>query len=79
MSNKLVKIPVGSLPALRALYEKDWPNNLVGYHTVDNYIRWYEKLPDIKNLECFSLNGDWSDGTFLIIVRFHFSISKVIV
>lgn len=78
MSNKLVKIPVESLPALRDLYKKDWPDNLVGYHTVDNYIRWYEKVPDIKNLECLSLNGDWSDGTFLIVVRFSFFILKVI-
>lgn len=68
MLDKLVEIPVADWPALRDLYKEDWPRNHVGYYTLDNFIRWVNLDPNIKHLKVLSLNGDWSDGTFVIIV-----------
>lgn len=64
----LSEISRADLPCLRDLYLKDWPENLIGYYTVNNFIRWLENDPNIKNLHFYCLNGDISDGTFAIIV-----------
>lgn len=67
--NKLVEIPVCELPALRDLFKQDWPTHMIGYFTIDNYIRWLQETPTIPNLKIFSLNGDWiNDGLYLIVV-----------
>jgi hypothetical protein len=66
--DQLIEIPKDSLVQLRDLFKKDWPKNHVGFYTVDNYIRWLQKEGEIKNLKIYSLNGDWSDGTFLVVV-----------
>lgn len=67
--DKLVEINRVDLSQLRDLYLVNWPVNLLGYYTVDNFIRWIEKDLTIKNLIFYSLNGDWSDGTFVAIVN----------
>lgn len=72
-SDNLVEINRSELPQLRDLYLIDWPENMQGYYTVDNFIRWFEKKPIIKNLVLYCLNGDWSDGTFVAIVNNQFS------
>lgn len=72
--NQLVEIPHEELSILRDMYLKDWPNNLNGYYTIDNFIRWLEKESNIKNLKFYSLNGDYSDGTFLIVVSTYICI-----
>lgn len=56
------------LPKLRDLYLRDWPENVIGYYTVNNFIRWLEKEPNIVNLKFYCLNGDFSDGTFAFVV-----------
>lgn len=66
--NELVEIERSELPLLRDLFLLNWPEHMIGYYTVDNFIRWYEKDSQIKNLVIYSLNGDWSDGTFVAIV-----------
>lgn len=71
-SNKLVEIPKEEWQHLRDLYKVDWPSNLVGFYTLDNFVRWTEKDPNIKNLKAYSLDGDYSDGTFLFVVSFWF-------
>lgn len=69
VSDKLVEIPPNEWKTLRDLFLPKWPNDISGYFTVDNYIRWYQHDPNIKNLKFFSLNGDWKDdGTFVVIV-----------
>lgn len=69
MLNKLVPIPVNDLPKLRDLYLKDWPKNYTGYHTIDNYYRWFNQDSTLQtSIQVYSLNGDWNDGTFMILV-----------
>lgn len=71
MLNKLVKIPTHHWKELRDMYLRDWPKNMVGYYTVNNYIKWIEKRPsmiDNGNFTFLSLNNDWQDGTFIITV-----------
>lgn len=69
-TDKLIEIPSYQWINLRDLYLKNWPENLLGYYTIDNYIRWIEKLTTIEQLFIYSLNGDWSDGTFAVIVSY---------
>lgn len=73
-SSKLVEIPRAEWYSLRDLYKVDWPKNLVGFYTVDNFIKWTEKDPNIKNLKAFSLDGDYTDGTFLFVVSIFFFV-----
>lgn len=67
-TNQLVEVERNKWPALRDLYQSDWPEHFLGFLTVDTFIRWTEKQPNIKNLCIYSLNGDWSDGTFVCVV-----------
>lgn len=64
----LVEIPMTVLPELRDLFLKEWPNHIIGYDLVNNYIRWYEQDPNYADAKFYSLNGDWTDGTFIILV-----------
>lgn len=67
--SKLVEIDRAELPQLRDMYLADWPENMLGYYTVDNFIRCFEKDPEIKSLVFYCLDGDWSDGSFAVIVN----------
>ena len=68
MVNKLVEISRSDLPKLQDLYLRDWPENIIGFYTLNNFIIWSNIDPNIKNLSFYSLNGEWNDGTFLIVV-----------
>lgn len=68
MSNKLVKIERHDWPALRDLFAPNSPTTFVPHNLVDNFIRWTDEQPDFPSLIFYSLNGDWSDGTFTAIV-----------
>lgn len=69
--HQLLEIPAGDWPALRDLFAPNWPEHILGYSIVRNFIEWREKNAgeDIRNLKLYSLDGDWqSDGTFLVVV-----------
>lgn len=70
--NSLENIPLEQLPQLRDLYKVNWPENIVGFHFLDNYIKWFAKNPsDMEHIQIFSYNGTWNEnGTFVVIVRF---------
>lgn len=70
-NNQLVEVNRGDWTALRDLYRRDWPEHFLGFLTVDTFIRWTEQRPDIKHLSIYSLNGDWSDGTFVCVVSIY--------
>lgn len=67
-SGFISEITKADLPKLRDLYLQDWPENCIGYYTLNNFIRWLDKDPNIENLRFYCLNGDFSDGTFAIFV-----------
>lgn len=67
-ADKLVQIPRSDLPQLRDLFLLDWPKHIIEHGLVDNYIRWFEQDPHYGDVTIYSLNGDWSDGTFAVIV-----------
>ena len=69
IDDKLVEIPQLEWIELRDLFLVNWPENHVAYHTIDNFVQWYRKESDIKDLKIYSLNGSWrSDGTYVIVV-----------
>lgn len=68
--NQLIEIRSIDWPELRDKFLDNWPDDHVGYYLVDNYIRWIAKEPNIQNLSFYSLNGDLSDGTFVVVVSF---------
>lgn len=68
--DRLVEIPCDNWVELREMYNRDWPNHIVNYYTIDTYIRWKEQCDTIANLHFYSLNGEWRrDGTVLIVVK----------
>lgn len=69
-ADQLVRIPQSEWTQLRDLYRRDWPSHMIGYYTVDTFVRWTaESTTPIENLEIYALNGDWNDdGTFLCVV-----------
>lgn len=68
MIDNLTEIDRQDLPFLQALYTRDRPENYITFMTIDNYIRWFKQDPDVKNIKFFCLNGDFSDGTFVVTV-----------
>lgn len=72
MENHLVKIECDEWTSLRQLYLPEMPDTVLGLTTISNYIRWMEKDRHLDNLAIYSLNGDWSDGTFVVVVSVRF-------
>lgn len=68
MSDKLVEIESPDWAALRDSYSAEDPNTIYAHCTVDNYIRWLDKEPQRKDWRIYSLNGDWNDGTYAVVV-----------
>lgn len=66
--NKLVEVYENDWIDLRNLYRAQWPKNIVTYYILDNFIGWVKQQPGFKHLHVYSLNGDWTDGTFALIV-----------
>lgn len=64
-----MKIERENWPKLRDLYSPRDPNTFLGHCAVENYIQWFVKDPSIENISIYCLNDDWSDGTFVAIVR----------
>lgn len=73
MTNQLVKIESKDWPQLRELYLPETSETILGLSTINNYIRWTADEPQIDNLTIYSLNGDWLDGTFAVVVCTHFN------
>lgn len=71
MENKLVKIESEEWGHLRAIYSQETPETILGLSTISNYIRWNKICPKIDNLAIYSLNGNWSDGLFVVVVCSH--------
>lgn len=76
MENQLVKIDCMDWERLRALYLPETPDNILGLATLSNYIRWNKQLGHIDHLAIYSLSGDWSDGTFAVMVIEKISIEN---
>lgn len=76
MQDKICEVPPTQWVELRDMFASDWPRNIYAYNLLENYLEWRERDPKIKNLKIYSLNGDWSDGTFVVVVSsiFYFSL-----
>lgn len=68
MSDHLVEIPPEDWQQLRSLYKSDEEKSYIAYCTIDNYIRFVKQDPNIQHIKFYCLNGDFSDGTFVVIV-----------
>lgn len=68
MTDALTKIPPGDWENLRDLYLVNWPESCYGYYAIDNYVKRKRKGISLEKLRILCLNGDWSDGTFIIEV-----------
>lgn len=69
ITDRLVEISRENLPTLKSLYISNGKKNYVSFMAIDNYIRWFEQDPSLKHVKIYSLNGDFSDGTFIITVN----------
>lgn len=68
MTDYLAEIDRKDWPKLRDLYTPNGIKSYVAFITIDNFIRWFEQDPNIKHVKFYCLNGDFSEGTFVIIV-----------
>ncbi|XP_050078284.1 uncharacterized protein LOC126565180 [Anopheles maculipalpis] len=69
--DRLVPIPIESLPALQQLYRRDWPQHEIVYNCLQNYIEWLRIDRKLKDFSVFSLNDTWREnGTFIIQDRY---------
>lgn len=70
MSHKrLVEVPTGDWKNLCALFKPNWPRHILPFLSIENYSRLkFTHKPDTK---IFCLDGDWSDGTFILKVYFN--------
>lgn len=73
MADRLVEIGANDLQNLKNLYKSDGSKSYIAYMTIDNYLQWFQQDPNIKHVRIFCLNGDYSDGTFVITVSIHFA------
>lgn len=72
MTDHVVEIQHNDWTNLKKLYTPDGLKNFsIAYMAIENYIRWVEQSPDeSEHIKFFCLNGDFSDGTFVITVSF---------
>lgn len=69
VADRLVEITRKDLEILKKLYALNAnAQNYVSYTTIENYLRWFEKDSYLKHIKVYCLNGNFSDGTFVIIV-----------
>lgn len=69
MKDCAVKINKNQLKILQQLYKrKNDTKYFIAQMAIDNFIKWFDQDPNIDNVIFFCLNGDISDGTFVVIV-----------
>lgn len=71
MTDRLVEIQYNDLAKLKRMYTPgDLKHYSIGYMTIENYTRWLEQNADeSEHIKFFCLNGDFSDGTFVVTER----------
>lgn len=69
MLDNLVEIAKKDLQTLKELYTLNEKKYGISYTTIDTYIRWFEKDPNLKHVRFVCLNGEFSDGTFVMMVN----------
>lgn len=73
MENRAVEISCDDWPNVQKHYLPETPQTILGLSTIGNYIRWNKEVGQFKSLTMYSLNGDWSDGTFVLVVSVTFN------
>lgn len=69
VADRLIEITRKNLEILKKLYALNGcAQSYVSYTTIDNYIRWFKQDSHLKHINVYCLNGNFSDGTFIIIV-----------
>jgi hypothetical protein len=76
--DELVEIPQHDLLELKNKFKNDWPNHIMAYYLLENYLHWLDFPRSNEQFKIYNLNGDWkTNATFIIIVSF-FQISYFI-
>lgn len=69
MADTLVEINRNELPILQNLFKSNELKSSIAYMTLGNYIGFFQQDPFVKHVKVYCLNGDFSDGTFVITVN----------
>lgn len=66
----LTEIDKKDLHLLWRLYKLDGVESYTRrtYITIDTYIRWFNQNPDLENIHFYCINGNFSNGTFVVTV-----------
>lgn len=73
MTNSSIEIGRSNLLILKNVYKLNRFKSEIGYLTLNNYVQWLEQDQHVKHVRIYCLNGDFSDGTFVLTVSFGFS------
>ncbi|GLV42198.1 uncharacterized protein CBL_03785 [Carabus blaptoides fortunei] len=65
----LQQIPDEKLPELKELYLQNWPSTSHVYNFIDTCMELRKSVPTENNVTLFCPNGDFSDGTFVAIIK----------
>lgn len=65
----LQPIPDEKLPELKQLFLKDWPTTSYVYNLIDSCMQWRKIAPRENNVAFYCPNGDFTDGTFVAIMK----------
>ena len=68
MTDLLVEIKRKDWHTLRNLYSQNTDEHYIAYATIENCMRVVDQDPNVKHINLFCLNGDFNDGTFVMIV-----------
>lgn len=65
----LESISLELIPEFRDLFLKSWPKYISSYGAIDNYYKWIQGDPALKNEISFLSIGSWREhGTYIIQV-----------
>lgn len=70
MTDQLIEIDREKWPILQNLFKSNRSLGYLGYMTIGNYIGFFDQDPNVKHVKIYCLNGEFSDGTFVITVMY---------
>lgn len=67
-------IPDEKLPELQQLFRKDCPSTSHVYSLIGLCLEWRKSAPTENNVIFYCPNGDFNDGTFVVIMEVIFLV-----
>nr|XP_014096282.1 uncharacterized protein LOC106621814 [Bactrocera oleae]XP_036225265.1 uncharacterized protein LOC106621814 [Bactrocera oleae] len=79
MTNLLITLNnIDDLRLIRELYKSCGITQLIGYQTLSNYINWFDRDPQQKHIQIYTLPDVWrKSGLYLILDRYQLMVNAL--